>query len=336
MSFLVKSMRMMIRRTLLKTNNPWRTIELGSAKRVDINGHYDFFWAVIDNNLPSLMLKLKSLPSPLPKLPRLKSLQISFRSLSEGTALVISLKENSQTELFETLCHDVISAGEAATTLESSLHRVIQRTYRWYHLLKGGLRSGMTIEEQRGLIGELYFLSILVKELGPEKAIESWLGPFGSSKDFEFIDTCIEVKTRRVAAKPNVTISSEDQLADVENSRVFLNVISVSSEISNKGKSLHDYVISISNLIKCSESATLQWEEAIYASGYDPDHDYEERCWVVNETKLYEITETFPRIVPPIPNGIKNVKYSLSLEACIEYEFKDNIIDLILKGIANE
>ena len=104
---------------------------------------------------------------------------------------------------------------------EAALSMTLQRTKRWHYLLQGGKTGGLTVEEQRGLVGELAFLRDLVTELGPRTAIEAWTGPSGSAKDFELINSCIEVKGHRAAANPSISISSENQLADVEGARVF-------------------------------------------------------------------------------------------------------------------
>ena len=226
----------------MQPRDPWKQLGPDNAKRVDVDGKYDFFWVVLEAGVPGLMLRLPSIPQPVPRRPKLKNLEASFRHVAGGVAFVLSLKERSQIEIFKTLCCDVVKAGEAGENLDDALSRVIQRTRRWHHLLRGGRPDGLTLEEQRGLVGELAFLRDLVSGLGPETAIEAWTGPAGSAKDFELIGTCVEVKTRRVAARPFVAISSEDQLADVEGSRLFLHVVNVASAVLPAGLSLHDHV----------------------------------------------------------------------------------------------
>ncbi|MFQ5439373.1 MAG: PD-(D/E)XK motif protein, partial [Paracoccaceae bacterium] len=140
-----------------------------------------------------LMLRLPSVPDPLPKLPKLKNLVVSFRPTVGGSAFVLGLKERAQVGIFETLCRDVVSAGEGGESREDALCRAIQRTRRGHHLLRGGRQGGLSVEEQRGLVGELEFLRELVSGFAPETAIETWTGPTGSAKDFELIGACVEV-----------------------------------------------------------------------------------------------------------------------------------------------
>lgn len=315
-------------------HDPWVKLDPDDARRVNLGGHHDFFWVVLEAGMPGLMLKLPSLPQPVPRLPKLKNLVVSFRPVAGGSAFVIGLKERSQAEIFETLCRDVVAAGEAGEDRDDALSRAIRRTRRWHHLLRGGRPGGLSVEEQRGLVGELAFLRELVKGLGPETAIEAWIGPMGSAKDFELIGSCIEVKARRIAAKPFVTISSADQLADVEGSRLFLRVANVASAILPEGHDLHDHVRMSAELFEEAGDAYDAWEDALFSTGYDPANEYDGRRWQLGSTTNYEIVEGFPRIASPLPAGIEGVRYALSLDACASFECEADLVESIREGLA--
>ena len=286
--------------------------------------------------LPPDVPSLPSLPKPLQRLPKLKNLVASFRPVLGGTAFVLGLKERSQVEIFETLCRDVVEAGEAGTDRDEALSRALQRTRRWYHLLRGGKTNGLSVEEQRGLVGELAFLRDLVSAFGPDTAIEAWTGPTGSAKDFELIGSCVEVKARRVAAKPFVAISSEDQLADVEGSRLCLRVVNVASAVLPEGQSLHDHVRMTAEMFEEDGAAFEAWEETLYSTGYDPENSYDDRRWLLGAATDYEVKEGFPRISAPLAPGVENVRYSIALDACEPFKLEGDLIDVIRKGIENE
>lgn len=310
-------------------NSPWKDLGLSNARRVNNNGQFDFFWVVVEGGMPGLMLRLPVEPISNPKLPELKNLIVSFRLISGRWAFVIVLKESSQVELFETLCRDVVASGENASNLDESLVMAIQRTKRWHHLLRSGRVEGLSIEEQQGLVGELAFLRDLINGFGVEVAIEAWKGPSGSPKDFEFIGCCVEVKTRRNAATPLISISSADQLADLDGGRLFLNVTNVESAIATEGMTLHDFVNLIDSLFQENHSAYIKWENAIYSSGYDPLNKYDDRRWLIRSTTYFEVIDGFPRIQYPLSQGVHNVRYSISLDACAPYKLNNNIIDYI-------
>jgi len=67
--------------------------------------------------------------------------------------------------------------------------------------------------EQKGLIGELIFLELLMKEIGIKNSLESWKGQDKLSKDFLLSSVGIEVKAKQGGLKGEVQISSEDQLS---------------------------------------------------------------------------------------------------------------------------
>jgi hypothetical protein len=170
----------------------------------------------------ALVLQVKELPKPLPDLPTLKNLEVKFQTLPGGPILYIRLKDASQYELFETLCRDVVAAGEMASTEVEALGRAISRTFRWHFLLRGGKADVLPEEAQKGLIGELQILMLLINGLGPKTALSAWTGPSGAPKDFELRWDCIEVKSRSGASQPYIKIANEHQLSDVDNRRLWL------------------------------------------------------------------------------------------------------------------
>ena len=310
-------------------SSPWKGLDPSDARRVNNNGQFDFFWVVTEKGMPGLMLRLPTKPESKPKLPELKNLIANFRIISGRWAFVLALKETNQSELFETLCKDVVESGEAAENLDEALFRAIQRTKKWHYLLRAGRSEGLSVEEQRGLIGELAFLRDLALSFGADTAIEAWKGPSGAPKDFELIGCCIEVKTRRSAATPSISISSADQLADFDSGRLFLNVTNVESGIAPEDMTLHDYVNLADSLFQENINTYTKWEDAIYSTGYDPQNKYDDRRWLIRSTTYFEVIDGFPRIPCPLPQGVQNTRYSISLDACAPFELNNNIFESI-------
>ena len=315
-------------------DDPWAGLTPGSidARRVDSANKHDLFWIVTDQKEPGLLLRLDSDTEEQAPLPRLQHLNLAYRPLSAGRALTISLKDREQRELFATLCRDIAAAAAEASDNQGALQRTLRRTLRWHHLLRGGRSDLLSLEEQRGLVGELTFLRRLVEVLGPRAAIESWKGPFGSAKDFELSECLVEVKARRGAARPFVSISSEEQLADVTGMRLFLLVIQVDSAVVPTGRTLTDFAHELRDIFAAaSPDAYDMWEEAIGASGFDFEHDYSERRWTTTSPLPFEVLTGFPRLLTPLPQGVSNVRYSLSLDACLPYALDNEALSAILK-----
>ena len=303
----------------LKMNDVWDGLRLGEGRRVKADGKFDFFWVVLEQNTVALILRLPEEFEHSTNMPQLKSLEVCFRHL-DNTALVLRLLDATQRELFFTLCSDVVSAAEQSDDLEGAVERAIRRTRRWSFLLRGGSQKGMSIEEQRGLVGELTLLEELAAAVGSAAAIESWKGPEGASKDFEFPGLCIEVKARRGAAKPNVRISSEDQLADVAKSELLLRVYDIDSAVVPKGQTLHEIIARLQFKFAEQEDVFDRWQTLLDATGYDIEHNYSDRRWAVGLARTYVIAEGFPRIIAPLCIGVSNVAYSIALEACEQFK----------------
>lgn len=312
--------------------DPWNGLAAGNGKRVNADGKFNFFWVKFDRDELGLILKLPNDIDEISPLPKLRNIDVSYIKTS-GVSLALRLKDNSQREVFEALCLNVVSSAEDAETLEAGHARFVRRTRRWHYLLQGGRAKGLSTEEQRGLVGELHFLRQLVRAIGSASAIEAWKGPLGSSKDFEFPKVCVEVKARRGAAKPFVSISSADQLTDVSGASLFLKVCDVASAIKPEGFNLHDHVTETLSLFEDDESALEVLQNLIDATGYDEVDDYADRRWLVGVEREFQVVEGFPRLPSPLPDGVDKVSYAISLAACDRYKFEGDLIEEIVESL---
>ncbi|WP_222247345.1 PD-(D/E)XK motif protein [Rhizobium leguminosarum] len=310
-------------------NNPWDRLGVGEARRVNSQGKYDFFWIMLEGLRPGLILKLDEGQLLVEPLPILRSIDTRYRLVGDRLSFVLSLGDNGLIELFEALCRNIADGGEQAANHQDALFHTVQRTRRWHHLLRGGSTGELTLEEQRGLIGEIAFLQELAATIGPDAAIEAWKGPDGASKDFEFPNICVELKARRSAAKPYVAISSVEQLADVDGARVFLRVTDVTAAMTPEGLTLHDHVAATLLALQTSAFAVARFDQMIFDFGYDPVHKYDGRRWFIGESREFEVLEGFPRIVPPIASGVTDVRYSVGLAECAPYALAEPLLDII-------
>jgi len=268
----------------------------------------------------ALVLQLRDLPTPAPDLPKLRNLEIRFQTLPGGPILYIRLKDNAQLELFETLCRDVMAAGEIAETEAEALERAIGRTFRWHYMLRGGRPEVLSEEAQKGLIGEIEVLKLLIATLGAKSALAAWTGPSGAPKDFELKADCIEVKARRVASQPFVKITSEHQLADVPDRRLWLGVLAVDKVQRPHGRTLTEHVDEVTELLERTEpSAIMDWDIHLADAGYDVLHDYSAWRWIVTAPEFHAVAEGFPRIAAPVPLGVSGLSYALALSACTPF-----------------
>ncbi len=307
---------------MIPNNTPWAGLEVGKidTRRVSASARWNWFWAVMPRADAALVLQLADLPQPIPDLPKLRNLEIRFQTLPGGPILYIRLKDNAQLELFETLCLDVMAAGELAVAEAEALERAIGRTFRWHYLLRGGRLEVLSEEAQKGLIGEIEVLKLLIEAIGAKAALTSWTGPSGAPKDFELKTACIEVKARRGASQPFVTIANEYQLADVPSRCLWLAVLAVDKVQPPHGKTLTECIAELTELLEKTEpSAITDWDLHLADAGFDFLHDYTAWRWLVSKPDFHVVTEGFPRIAEPVPLGIASVSYALALTACTPY-----------------
>lgn len=303
---------------MLNTPDPWSGLEAGAldSRRVDSSGRWDFFWSVTVDGYPALVLRVKELPLNRPELPRLKALDLRFLG-SDRPVLVLTLKDRSQTALFLTLCEDIILATQAASDESRAASLFVARTARWHHLLRGG-GAGLSEERQKGLIGELRMLQVLCRATDASSALAAWGGPFGSQKDFDDGRFCVEVKSVRSSGKPKVRIASEHQLADVPDRSVVLAVLAVDRVAASEGMDLHGHVACTAELLRIAENnSDVAWELALSASGYREDD--ETLCtsiWKAGPFQFFDVIEGFPRLLPPLPDGVSDLGYAIDLAAC--------------------
>jgi len=319
----------MMRMQKVMETNPWDRLAVGDARRVNGHGNHDYFWIILEGSRPGVVLKLDGQQKLVEPLPVLRSIETRYRIVGDRQSLVISLIDQTLIGLFETFCRDIVAAGEQASGREEALVRTVQRARRWHHLLRGGATGELGLEEQMGLIGELVFLRELVANFGPDAACEAWKGPEGASKDFEFPSACIEVKARRAAARPSVSISSLDQLADVDNARLFLRVTDVATAMAPEGMTLHDHVAATITVLQASEFAVNRLDQLLMDSGYDPAHRYDDRRWFIRGNRDFEVMDGFPRISPPLASGVGNVRYSVGLAECAPFELASPLLDVL-------
>lgn len=320
---------------MIPSDTPWSGLEAGKTdtRRVSASARWHWFWAVMPRTDVALVLQLTDLPTPAPDLPKLRNIEIRFQTLPGGPILYVRLKDSAQLELFETLCHDVMAAGEHGATELEALEKAIGRTFRWHYLLRGGKLEVLSEEAQKGLIGEIAVLKLLIAELGAKPALAAWTGPSGAPKDFELSSDCIEVKARRGASQPFVTITSEHQLADVPKRRLWLGVLAVDKVQPPHGKTLVEHVEEVTALLEREEpSAVMDWDLHLADVGYDALHDYTAWRWIVSFPEFHLVAEGFPRIVAPVPLGVSGVTYALALSACSPFRTDWDVVRCGLAG----
>lgn len=323
-------------------DDPWRDLtpspktDLLSARRVDARIPYAFFWAKGADRRCHLLLQHKAALSEGRRLPRLNGIEVSLTSGDAAglAVLALRLQDSSQRELFYRLCLDIVAHAGAAASQEAAVDATLARTWRWHHLLRGGSDGRLTTEEQKGLLGELFMLTRLLRLLSPLDAVQAWRGPLGAPKDFEVGRCAIEAKARRGAATPYVAVSSEHQLDASGVGLLLLYVQEVDQVPSDdpEGSSLSDVAAGLRRTIGDVDPGTcVLFESLLSSSGFRWEDDYSDSKWLRGRELLFRVAPAFPRITPSsFPAGVMNVRYCISLHACEPFQVPMSVLGSLL------
>lgn len=180
-------------------------------------------------------------------------------------------------------------------------------------------RKGLTPEQQQGLIGELLTLRHVRDVLGPDVALEAWLGPFAEQHDFGFSTFDVEVKTTTTEARSHL-IGSENQLQPSIGRSLWL--MSVQLTRAGAPGSGHSVATLVGDLRSRFERGNDRFMDKLNSIGWrDADHELYLTPYILRSTPAsYRVDDQFPAITRPrlkaaVPNPqlVGDVSYRIDL-----------------------
>lgn len=173
-------------------------------------------------------------------------------------------------------------------------------------------RTAMDRNRLVGLFGELTILEKLAAK-DPQAALASWKGRQGAPHDFSRANS-LEVKTLTGDGTPVVTIHGEAQLDPPSIGDLHLVAFRIVDDA--EGESIDDLISRIAD-------HGVPYDEILRTLGEDdtPGADDRRRRFLIDETRLHEVTEDFPglrasRLAPESLRGVSAISYRLTLDAC--------------------
>ena len=321
------------------SDDPWQGLEPPvhsgtlNARRVDAEIEWNFFWARNVEGHCLLVLQHSPASAYQGHLPVLRGIELAVSDEEEvgRQTLIFSLGEVSQREVFHRLCRDIVESTRDAQSEQEAVGRAVNRTWRWHHLLRGGMDGRLSTEQQKGLIGELLVVErFLLPAMSAADAMGSWTGPLGAPKDFEVGQVLIEAKARRGAAEPHVLISSEHQLDRTPSERLFLHVVDLERAPSDTegAFSVDEVVDRVRKVIEEEDPVGLGvFESLLAAAGFRWSDDYSESLWTEGESRVFDASDEFPRIVASeLTQGVTRVRYSISLVECERFRVEVEVL----------
>lgn len=266
-----------------------------------------------------------------PPRPQLSDVVLVERRQDQGNKwnLVFTLQDRKFDEVLLRLADDVHARSAGALSEAAALDRVGVVIGEWRRLLTARPTKRLSMEELRGLIGELWLLlNRFTADHGLAGAVEGWLGPMGLPQDFFFApDTYHEVK----AIGPGTVrlkVSSEHQL-DLEAMQLLVLRISNSDEGAVGALNLVQLVDRARSGLASSGDSTEGFEQRLSRLGVDlTDTFYEDTHFVVSRVSSYAVAPDFPALrASQIPQGLSRVRYQIELSAIEQFRTHDETVN---------
>lgn len=265
---------------------------------------------------------------------KFKGVKIEMFEYSDCRELVIYLLDNELKEIFSYFIEDILKEIKDTTTEIDALNRTSNIILKWKSLFDKVVFSGLTIEQQKGLLGELLFVNKMIDINYPiDKVLESWTGVEYDNKDFIIGTTGLEAKFTS-SKNPSVKISSERQLDGQNLSSLFL-VLYISEEVKENGYSLNSIIQLTREKINTNHSLLLKFNEMLFLVGYkEDDIDNYHNRYALKKTCYYQIADNFPKLVSSdLKLGVYNSSYYIEISACEEYLIdEEKLLKIFLNG----
>lgn len=301
--------------------------------RIDEIPHLNCFAATnhITGQHLYIMSVSKNVAIPELKNYRFKGVEIyTLQSETENKIeLYIYLLDNDLKDIFSLFIQNILEDIEKDVTESEAIKTTLNVVSKWKKLFDKINFNGLSIKQQKGLIGELLFLKYLLNnEKTSANAVNAWTGAEQEfqSKDFTLGSVGIEIKFTS-SKQPRIKVSSERQL-DTENLSDLFLVLYSTEAVKDNGFSLNSLVAQIRQTISNDEERSI-FNAKLQLNGYfDEDSEHYGKMYSLKKIFGFTVTSDFPKIVKnQLPLGIYDTSYSIEISAVESFIIEpENII----------
>lgn len=241
---------------------------------------------------------------------RTQAIHLTRLLIGRDPQVRLSLKEPRQSRVFYLFVDDLLSKLDERP--KNGPHTASLSLDNWRRFFKTSIGSGLTVEEEIGLLCELEVLDALIRS-GETEAVDRWVGPLLRHHDFEFSDFSIECKATRSSTSLAIAIHGAEQLTPTGNKRLTL--------VVRKYQSDPDGFLSVPSMceqiVSRADVPVAAFMEKVRLLGIDPWNPLQlDQFSRFNplEAIEFDIVEKFPRVrLEDNDHRITNVQYSIDL-----------------------
>jgi hypothetical protein len=239
----------------------------------------------------------------------------------EFKEITFILLDNELDDVFALFIENIYDSIYELESESIVISQVLDSIAKWKKLFDKIKSTLLSEQEQKGLIGELMFISESLEHgVSNDTIIENWFGPDYYNKDFIINNKGFEIKTT-TQDRPTLKISSEQQLDKQDLNILYLIQYNLEESKSN-GFTLPELINKIRGEITESFILKSKFDEKLIQIGYfDDDSSKYDTKYKLIDKHIYNVDDNFPKITKStLPKGIFNSIYNI--ETLVLNEFK--------------
>lgn len=300
-----------------RLKDSWRSIQYYQKGSLQLGITHPLEWHVAYETPTNKALVILS-HYPARKIEPSKCISTLCNKRADGTYYIsFQLTENSQEDVFISMCSNLIEYSSEAHTETEALDMVEKRYGQWRRLMEHKNTAILSDEKRRGLIGELLYLK---KSINAGKtaadALAGWIGPDGGDQDFVFDQRWREIKTTGVSSD-KIIIHSIEQLGDADDQGdLIVFRVDPSAPEAEGAFTLRELVNTVLKMLGGVLEHVECFMDKLSSVGYIDMEAYDRFFYKYYKDDAYEVNSTFPRMTRSnIRPEIVQCEYAISLSS---------------------
>ena len=263
-----------------------------------------------------IMSVSKNVEIPELKNYRFKGVEIFPIETGDFCELNIYLVDNDLKDIFSLFIQNILEDIAESVTENEAVTKTLNVISKWKKLFDKINFNGLSLEQQKGLIGELVFINYLLDHRKLSiRILNAWTGPAFEDKDFVFAGIRIEIKLTS-SKYPKIKITNEGQLDTQNLTELFLILYTV-EDVKENGFTLNSLIEQTQQKLSANIDELKFFNERLMLLGYlEEDKEHYNKMYSLKKTYSYSVSEEFPKIIKShLPIGVYNTSYFIELSA---------------------
>lgn len=263
-----------------------------------------------------IMSVSKNVGIPELKSYRFKGVEIFPVETGDFSELNIYLLDNALKDIFSLFIQNILEDIAESVTESEAIKKTLNVISKWKKLFDKINFDGLSIEQQKGLIGELLFINYLLdNRKSCSTILNAWTGPDFEDKDFVFGATGVEIKLTS-SKYPKLKITNEGQLDSQNLNDLFL-ILYTAEDVKENGFTLNSLIDETQQNLSANIDELKFFNERLMILGYfEEDKEYYNKMYSLKKIYQYLVAFDFPKIIKSqLPVGIYNTSYFIELSA---------------------